>query len=57
MSNNANGNERVIFSGIAWYCGDNDFIIRTFDFIARSDAERMTCSTDIDSCVTCSKSL
>ena len=35
-SNNANGNKRVIFfSGIA---GDNDFIIRTFDFIARSDA-------------------
>ena len=35
-SNNANGNKRVIFlSGIA---GNNDFIIRTFDFTARSDA-------------------
>ena len=40
-SNNANGNKRVIFfSGRTWYMyyGDNDFIIRTFDFIARSDA-------------------
>ena len=45
-SNNANDNKRVIFfSGIAWYYGDNDFIIRTFDFIARSDAARVTCST------------
>ena len=34
MSNNANGNKRVIFfSGIAWYYGDNDFIVRTFNFI------------------------
>ena len=46
MSNNANGNKRVIFfSGIAWYYGDNDFIIQTFDFIARSDAACVTCST------------
>ena len=46
MSNNANGNKRVMFfSGIAWYYGDNDFIIRTFDFIARSDAAHATCST------------
>ena len=29
----------------AWYYGDNDFIIQTFDFIAHSDAARMTCST------------
>ena len=37
-SNNANGKKRVIFSsGIAWYYGDNDFIIRTFDFIACLD--------------------
>ena len=41
MSNNANSNERVIFfSSIAWYYGDNDFIMRTFDFIARSDTAR-----------------
>ena len=33
------------FSGIAWYYGDNDFIIQTFDFIARSDAAHVTCST------------
>ena len=33
------------FSGMAWYYGDNDFIIRTFDFIAWSDAAHMTCST------------
>ena len=46
MSNNANSNKRVIFfSGIAWYYGDNDFIIRTFDFIACSDAACVTCST------------
>ena len=45
MSNNANGNEQVVpFSGIAWYYGNNDFIIRTFDFIARSDTAHVTCS-------------
>ena len=27
------------------YSGDNDFIIRTFDFIAHSDAAHVTCST------------
>ena len=37
--------EHEIFSGIAWCYGDNDFIIRTFDFIARSDAARVTYST------------
>ena len=42
-SNNANGNKRV--NGIAWYYGDNDFIIQTFDFIARSNAAHVTCST------------
>ena len=26
-----------IFSSIAWYYGDNDLIVQTFDFIARSD--------------------
>ena len=26
-----------IFCGIAWYYGDNDLIIRTYDFTARSD--------------------
>ena len=46
-----------IFSGIAWYYGDNDFIIRTFDFIAGSDAVHVTCSTDTDSRVTCSKKI
>ena len=54
MSNNANGNKRVIFSGIVCYCGDNDFIIQIFDFIAHSDAVRVTCTTDADSRVTCS---
>jgi len=46
-SNNANGMQQTsdIFSGIAWYYGDNDFIIQTFDFIARSDAAPVTCST------------
>ena len=34
-----------IFSGIVWYYGNNDLIIRTFNFIAHSDAVRMTCST------------
>ena len=29
--------EFIILSGIAWYYGDNDFIIQTFDFIASSD--------------------
>ena len=36
MSNNANSN--VTLSDIAWYYGVNDSIIRTSDFIARSDA-------------------
>ena len=61
-SNNANGNKRVIqnaFPVIAWYYGDNDFIIRT---IASSGAALITRSrylirishdsTDSDSCVT-----
>ena len=43
MSNNANSNKQ--FSGIALYYGDNDFIIQTFDFIARSAAAHVTCST------------
>ena len=34
------------FSGIAWYYGDEDFIIQTCDSIARSDAAHVTCSTD-----------
>ena len=38
MGNNTNGNKRVIFSHIALYYGDNDFVIRTFDFIAHSEA-------------------
>ena len=60
MSNNANGNKRVIyFSSVAWCYsyGDNDFIMRTFDFIARSDATHVTCSTDTDFRVTCSKKM
>ena len=54
-------------SDIAWYYGDNDFIIRTFNFMARSDtrmslvvpdtASFMTCSTDTASCVTHSKNM
>ena len=47
----------LYFSGIAWYYGDNDFIVRTFDFIAHSDAAHVACSTDTDSCVTCSKKI
>ena len=43
-----------IFSDIAWFYGDNDFIIQTFDFIACSDAVHVTCSTDTDSHLTCS---
>ena len=34
-----------IFSSKAWYYGDYDFIIQTFDFIVRSDAAHVTCST------------
>ena len=40
----ANGKKQV-FCGIVWYYGDNDFIIRNFGFIARSDAARENCST------------
>ena len=44
--NNTDSNKLVIFfSGIALYYGDNDFIIQTFDFIARSDPVCVTCST------------
>ena len=32
--NNTDGNKLVVFSSIALYYGDNDFIIQTFDFIA-----------------------
>ena len=35
MGNNANGNKLVIFiSGIAWYYGNNDFIIQTLNFLS-----------------------
>ena len=34
-----------IFFGIAWYYGNNDFIIRTFDLTVRSDAAHATCGT------------
>ena len=54
MSNNVNGSN---FSGIAWYYGDNDFIIQTFDFIARSDARMCLVVPDMHSHVTCSKSM
>ena len=39
MANNANGNKRVIYflPGIAWYYGNNDFIVEAFHFIAHSD--------------------
>jgi len=43
--NNTDGNKLVIFSGIAWYYCDNYIITQTFNFIACSDAARMTCST------------
>ena len=33
----------------------NDFYQRTFNFIARSDAAHVTCSTDMNSWVTCSQ--
>ena len=53
------------FPGIAWYCGDNDFIIRpsislhvlmqrTWLVLPDMDSH-MNCSTDRDSHVTCSK--
>ena len=60
MSGNANGNKRVIFfSSIAWYYGDNDnFIahsdVRTWLVVPDTDS-RMTCSTNKDYRVTCSK--
>ena len=57
-------NESYFFS-TGWYYGDSDFITRTFDFIAYSNAAmrlaapdtnaHMTCSTDTDSHVTCNK--
>ena len=34
-----------IFFGIAWYYGDNDSIIRTFDFDSHLEAVHMTCSS------------
>ena len=43
-----------MFSSTAWCYGDNDFIIRAFDFIVCSYAVHVTCSTDMDSHVTCS---
>ena len=33
----------------------NGFYQRTFDFIACSDAAHVTCSTNMNSCVTCSQ--
>ena len=54
-SNNPNSTNKWYFSSIAWYYGDNDFIIWTFDFIARSDIHTRLVVPDRDSCVTCSK--
>ena len=51
----ASGKQVIFSSSIAWYYGDNDFVIRTFNFIAYSVTAHMTCSTDTDSHVTCSK--
>ena len=58
-------NEWYIFPGIAWYYGDNELIIRAslhvqtqhvWLNIAVPDTDsQVTCSTDMDSCVTCSK--
>ena len=53
-SNNASGNKRVIFSGITLYNGDNDLIIQTFNFIARSDAHTWLVVPDMDSRMTSS---
>ena len=44
-----------MFSGTVWYYDDNDFTIQTFNFTACSDAVHVTCSTDMDFHVTCSK--
>ena len=33
------------FSGTAWYYGDHDFIIQTFNFNARSDTAHVACNT------------
>ena len=38
-----------------WYYGDNDFIVQTSNFIARSDAVHVTCSTWYRFLCTCSK--
>ena len=49
-----------IYSGIAWYYGDNDLKAFAFDLNAacvtcRTDMDfYMTCNTDMDSRVTCS---
>ena len=45
-------NKWYLFSGIACYCGDNDF---TFDFIARSDVNTWLVLPDMDSHMTCNK--
>ena len=38
-----------IFSGIAWYYDDSDFIVQTSDFIVCSNIAGVTCRTDTDS--------
>ena len=38
------------FSSIALYYCNNDFLIRTFDFIACSDAVQVTCSKKTQNC-------
>ena len=37
-----------IFSSIAWYYGDNDLIVQTFNFIARSDVHTWLVVPDTD---------
>ena len=44
------------FSSIALYYCDNDFIIRTFDFIACSDAVQVTCSKKHKTVASCKSS-
>ena len=64
ISNSANGNKQVIFSSIAYYY-DNDLSYKPsislhvkmqWEWLAVPDTDsHMTCSTDMDSCMTCSK--
>ena len=43
------------WGGIAWYYGENDFILQTFHFIACLDSALVTSSIDTDSHMNCSE--